>query len=118
ISLQKGYGREQLAQLPDTFPVLDLGDRLDAEAGAFMDTAAIMQSLDLVISSDTALAHLAGALGVRVWIVLPSYPDWRWLLARSHTPCIPTARLFRQRATHNWRTVFADLAAELRKMMA
>ena len=67
------------------------------EHGAFMDTAAIMMNLDLVITSDTSVAHLAGALGVPVWVVLPFVPDWRWLLDRSDSPWYPTMRLFRQK---------------------
>src|SRR5208337_2376645 len=83
VSLQKGGGREELAQARGRFPVVDLGDEVDQSGGAFMDTAAIMMNLDLVITSDTALPHLAGALGVPVWVALPRAPDWRWLLDRA-----------------------------------
>ena len=75
ISLQKGPGTDQLAELGGEFKVVDLGDKLDETAGAFMDTAAVMMNLDLVISSDTAVPHLGGALGVPVWLALPTLPD-------------------------------------------
>src|SRR5207302_7882499 len=80
------------------------GER-DAEAGPFMDTAAIMKNLDLVVSVDTAAAHLAGALGVPAWVALAAIVDWRWLLGREDTPWYPTMRLFRQRALGDWDSV-------------
>ena len=86
ISLQKGPGVEQLASIADRFTVLDLGDRLDERHGAFMDTAAVMRNLDLVITSDTAVAHLAGALGVPTWVALALSPDWRWMHQRDDSP--------------------------------
>ena len=98
ISLQKGPGVDQLAELADAWNMVDFGDALDAEAGAFMDTAAIMKNLDLVVTSDSAVAHLAGALGVPVWVALPYVPDWRWMLDREDNPWYPTMRLFRQEA--------------------
>jgi tetratricopeptide (TPR) repeat protein len=112
VSLQKGRGREQLASLEGQFSVLDLGDQLD-QAGAFVDTAAIIHSLDLVIAPSTAVAHLAGALGVKVWVALPAVPDWRWLLKRDDSPWYPTARLFRQRQAGDWTSVFEMMATEL-----
>ena len=87
ISLQKGEGSEQLADVAGHFKV-DVLEGLDAEGGAFMDTAAVMQSLDLVITSDTATAHLAGGLGVPVWVALSKYPDWRWFLERPGVPLV------------------------------
>jgi tetratricopeptide (TPR) repeat protein len=112
VSLQKGPGTEQLLSLAGRFPILDLNDRLDA-AGAFLDTAAIMVNLDLVITVDSAVAHLAGALGVPVWVVLPFDPDWRWLLDRSDSPWYPTMKLFRQKCMGDWREVFEQIAAEV-----
>ncbi len=78
VSLQKGHGAEQLAEFRDAWPVIDFGERLDAD-GAFLDTAAIMAHLDLIVTSDTAVAHLAGALGVEVWMAVCTAADWRWL---------------------------------------
>jgi tetratricopeptide (TPR) repeat protein len=114
ISLQKGPGTDQLQAVVGQFPVLDLGNQLDEASGAFMDTAAIMKNLDLVITSDTAVAHLAGALGVPVWVALPLVPDWRWLLQRPDSPWYPTMRLFRQTRYGHWDDVFDQMAAELR----
>jgi tetratricopeptide (TPR) repeat protein len=112
VSLQKGFGSEQVREV--AFPVLDLGPRLDEAAGPFMDTAAVMKNLDLVITSDTAIPHLAGALGVPTWMALPYSPHWIWLTDREDSPWYPTLRLFRQRTWGNWQEVFARLAAELR----
>jgi Flp pilus assembly protein TadD len=113
VSLQKRIGTDQLHSTECRFPVVDLGQRLDEESGAFMDTAAIMMNLDLVISSDTAVPHLAGALGVPVWVALPWVPDWRWLLEREDSPWYPTMRLFRQTRFGDWDGVFDRMAEEL-----
>src|SRR5262249_2866677 len=116
--LQKGPGREQIRPAPAATPALvDLGERLD-EQGAFLDTAAVMKSLDLVVTSDTAIAHLAGALGVPVWVALSVGADWRWLLDREDCPWYPTMRLFRQRRPDDWDEVFERIAAELRRRLA
>ena len=77
------------------------------------ETSAIMMGLDLVITADTAIAHLAGALGVPVWVVLQSVPDWRWLIERSDSPWYPSMRLFRQRTAADWPEVFERVAIEL-----
>ena len=94
LSLQKAAGSEQVAEVRDLFPVLDLAGELDRQTGPFLDTAAVMQNLDLVIASDSAAVHLAGALGVPVWVALPLAPDWRWLLDRDDSPWYPTMRSF------------------------
>ena len=80
----------------------------------FSDTAAIIDCLDLVITVDTAVAHLAGAMGKPVWILLPYVPDWRWLLDRDDSPWYPTARLFRQDETRAWDNVIARVHEALR----
>jgi Flp pilus assembly protein TadD len=116
-SLQKGRGSEQLQMLENRLPVIDLGSRADNESGAFMDTAAIMKNLDLVITSDTVSAHLAGGLGVPVWVALPSAPDWRWLMQGEACPWYATMRLFRQTEFGKWRPVFERMAAELQSMV-
>ena len=84
---------------------------------AAMDTAAILMNLDLVLTSDTSIAHLAGALGIPVWVALPYVPDWRWLLHRSDSPWYPTMRLFRQPSPGDWTTVFAEIEQQLRQLM-
>jgi len=115
ISLQIGPGTDPLQ---GRFPVLDLGSRLDEASGRFMDTAAVMMNLDLVISSDTAVPHLAGALGVPVWLALPLFPDWRWLLEREDSPWYPTMRLFRQTRYGHWEDVFERMAEELKAVVS
>lgn len=116
ISLQKGPGSEQLGAGLHRFDVVDLGDALDGTGSRFMDSAAVMQSLDLVVTSDTALAHLAGALGVRVWLALSAAPDWRWMVERDDSPWYLSMRLFRQSRLGDWTDVFARMAAELRTL--
>ena len=117
ISLQKGEGLEQLADLPDGMRVETPGDDFDAGREAFLDTAAIMTLCDLVVTSDTAIAHLAGALGIRTWVALKAVPDWRWLLDRPDSPWYPTMRLFRQASPGDWRPVFGEIEAELRNLV-
>jgi uncharacterized protein (TIGR03032 family) len=116
ISLQKGPGEEQIPAQREGL-ALTVFDDLDTEA-AFVDTAALMQHLDLVITSDTAMAHLAGALGRPVWVLLGVGADWRWLLERSDSPWYPTMRLFRQKAPGDWSGVFAEVVAELQRVVA
>jgi hypothetical protein len=113
VSLQKGVGTGQLVEAKQLFWIEDWADRLDVAHGAFMDTAAIMKGLDLVICSDSAVAHLAGALGVPVWVALPSSVEFRWLLDREDSPWYPTMRLFRQRTLGDWAGVFERLAESL-----
>ncbi len=113
VSLQKGLGSEQIAAVADRFQVIDFSKRLDEESGPFMDTAAVMRHLDVVVTCDSSLAHLAGALGVPVWIGLMLSPDWRWLLDRDDSPWYPTARLFRQTRVGDWHEVFERMAAAL-----
>jgi hypothetical protein len=104
ISLQKGT-----SDAP--FPLHDW----TAELHDFAHTAALVQNLDAVIAVDTAVAHLAGALGKPVWILLPFSPDFRWLVDRSDAPWYPTARLLRQTSPSDWKGVVDRLAAELSK---
>jgi tetratricopeptide (TPR) repeat protein len=118
ISLQKGVGTDQLAEVRNLFPVTDLAAELDEQSGPFMDTAAVMKNLDLVITSDTASAHLAGALGVPVWVALSFVPDWRWLLDRSDSPWYPTMQLFRQKERGNWQGVFEEIKNALCQRLA
>lgn len=113
VSLQKGFGREQIAPLRDTFPIIDFGNELDSFGGAFLDTAAIMQSLDVVITTDTAVAHVAGALGVPTWLLLAHVPDWRWHVGRSDSPWYPSMRLFRQARFGDWMNVVEEVGASI-----
>ena len=117
ISLQKHYGLDQLALLQPDSKLETLGDDCDNGPDAFVDTAAVMESLDLIITSDTSIAHLAGALGRPTWVVLRHVPDWRWMLDRDDSPWYPTMRLFRQSARDDWRSVFAAIERELRSLL-
>lgn len=109
ISLQKGEAAEQLKQLPDDVALWD-GSSRDQDLA---ETAALVQSLDLVIATDTCIPHLAGALGKPVWILLPHLADWRWMERVETTPWYPTARLFRQRTPGNWPELIRRVAVEL-----
>jgi tetratricopeptide (TPR) repeat protein len=113
ISLHRGAGEAQLAHLPPSMRVEQLGDELDRD-GAFLDTAAVIMHCHLVITSDTAVAHLAGALGAPVWLALKHVPEWRWMLQREDSPWYPTMRLFRQHTRGDWPEVFERIEAEAR----
>ena len=108
ISLQKGFGSEQ------SLPGLEsLGDDFDSGTDAFLDSAAVMENLDLVITLDSALAHLAGALNRPVWVALRQVPDWRWFLGTDASPWYPGMTLFRQTAHGDWAGVFAQMQAKV-----
>jgi tetratricopeptide (TPR) repeat protein len=113
ISLQKGKGTDQLGDLPPGMKIETLGEDFDSGHGAFVDSAAVLSLCDLVISCDTAIAHLAGALGIRTWVALKHVADWRWLRDRSDSPWYPTMRLFRQRVAGDWEGVFEAMQREL-----
>ncbi|MCG5240660.1 glycosyltransferase [Azospirillum doebereinerae] len=113
ISLQKGAGRADLERLGDRLPMgfRDVGDALDDLA----DTAAVVAQLDLVIAVDSAVAHLAGALGRPVWTMVRAESEWRWMLERTDTPWYPTMRLFRQRRAGDWGDVVTALRSALQR---
>ena len=92
-------------------------DCLGAEFSDFADTAAAIANLDLVVTVDTSVAHLAGAMGKAVWTLLPFMPDWRWMLDREDSPWYPSMRLFRQRERKNWKPVIETVRAELAVMV-
>ena len=114
VSLQKGAGTDQLRALANKFPVLDLESRLGSDSESLVNIAAIMKSLDLIVTCDSALGHLAGALGIPVWVALPYAPDWRWMLQRDQTPWYPTMRLIRQTRPGDWKGVFDRMAREIK----
>ncbi len=118
ISLQKNDGVEQLDRMPAGMKVETLGEAYDKGPDGFVDTAAIVANLDLVITADTAIAHLAGALGRPTWVVLKHVSDWRWLLDRSDSPWYPTVRLFRQPAHRDWAGAFSEMEAALSELCA
>ncbi len=113
-SLQMGPPARELKQVGSGIKIIDL----QSEQKDFADTAAIVANLDLVISIDTSVAHLAGAMGKPVWILLHKSPDWRWLLAREDSPWYPTAHLFRQSTLGNWKDVLTRVELELGEIVA
>ena len=114
VSLQKEVRAADAAVLKQTAKMVDAG----AELETFADTAALIAQLDLVVAVDTSVAHLAGALGKPVWLLLPTAPDWRWLTVREDSPWYPTARLFRQSDTRAWGPVVTRVRAALEEMIA
>ncbi len=109
FSLQMGAAGRQASGWAITDFTADLRD--------FCDTAALIENLDLVITVDTAVAHLAGAMGKRVWVLLARIPDWRWMLERTDSPWYPTMRLMRQQVRGDWEGPIAMAAAELAKLL-
>jgi hypothetical protein len=113
-SLQKGPGQEQLRELPATMELTDLGSVFDDMA----DTAAAIENLDLVVSVDSAVAHLAAAMGKPTWIPIPTVPDWRWLLEGEKSPWYGSVRLFRQEHRGEWQGVFRRIEQALGERVA
>jgi Flp pilus assembly protein TadD len=112
-SLQKGPPAGQAMNPPPGLSLVDFTN----EIHDFSDTAALIQNLDLVISVDTAVAHLAGALGKPAWVLLPFLPDWRWLLNRDDSPWYPTMRLFRQPALGDWDSAITSIVNSLKQSL-
>ena len=118
IALQKGSGDEQIEALGDTMRVERLGADFDSGADTFVDTAAAMTQLDLIVTCDTSIAHLAGALARPAWVALKTDAEWRWLTERSDSPWYPTLKLFRQTRRGDWMGVFEAMADELGSMLS
>jgi Glycosyltransferase family 9 (heptosyltransferase) len=112
VSLQRDVRADDAAVLQDCGDLTHFTDELET----FADTAAVIASLDLVVSVDTSVAHLAGALAKPVWVLLAFVPDFRWLLDREDSPWYPTARLFRQDAAGDWSRVISRVVIELEKL--
>ena len=111
-SLQKGPAIEQLNLIQPQIRPIDIGTQFEN----FKDTAGAIAAMDLIISVDTAVAHLAGALNKQVWTLLPFVPDWRWMNHRSDSPWYPSMKLYRQPGIGDWDSVFVQLASDLRNM--
>lgn len=108
-SFQKGSGQEELAELPANIKIVDVGQFLDD----FSDTAAALANMDLLISNDSSMVHLGGAMGIKTWVLLPYFPEWRWGLNSDCSPWYDSVRLFRQKTIDNWTEVFQDVKKEL-----
>ena len=117
-SLQKINGTEQLEAVDSHVSIVDFGHEIDEEHGRFMDTAAIIMNLDLVITIDTSISHLAAALGKPTWILLPDPADWRWMLTRTDTPWYPNVRLFRQPTAGDWASTMNEVLHALQELVA
>lgn len=117
VSLQKGDGEGDLKSLPAGMAVESFDD-LDAGPDAFIDSAAAMRCVDLVITNDTSVSHLAGALGAPTWVALQFAADWRWLRDRADSPWYPTLRLFRQKRDTDWNDVFQEMEERLRRHLS
>ena len=114
ISLHKGEGEQQIKNITFDLTVLK---NFDSKSDAFVDTAAVMKNCDLIITSDTAIAHLAGALGCYTWVVLKKVPDWRWMLERNDSPWYPNMKLYRQKENDNWEEVFQRINKDLQSII-
>lgn len=117
-ALQQGKGLEEINTLPETFNLTAFDPYFDKRHGSFMDSAAVIANMDLVITVDTAIAHLAGALGKEVWILLPFSPDGRWSQNTQQTPWYPTATLFRQTKPSDWKTPLKEIEKRVRQRAA
>jgi hypothetical protein len=117
ISLQKEHGVDQIRELGGRFSVTELASvtASSEDQRDFLDTAAIVSQLDLVVTPDSAVAHLAGSLGTRVWVALPAVAEWRWMLDREDSPWYPSMRLFRQNTARDWPGVFERMAQVLER---
>jgi ADP-heptose:LPS heptosyltransferase len=109
LSLQQGPAQAQVGQYFGRAPLFNLAP----ERRGFDDTMAVLDALDLLISVDTGVVHLAGAMGRPVWLLLPFAPDWGWLFGRGATPWYPTVRLFRQSALGDWSSAVTHAANTL-----
>ena len=117
ISLQKGEGHEQIEKTKFSKCMIDYNDIIDTGKDAFIDTAAIIKNLDLVISSDTSIVHLSGAIGTKVWMLEPKVPNWTWTNYGTTTPWYSSLKIFRQEKANNWKKPVKDLKNKLLKIL-
>lgn len=116
LQQKNNHGLNQLNNLPQDFNLTLFDETFDKKNGSFMDTAAVMKNVNLIITVDTSIAHLAGALGVKVWLLLPHVSDWRWFLDRTDSPWYPTMRIFRQKKLGDWDGVMQDVMIALKEI--
>lgn len=115
-SLQKTTGTDQLKDLPEGVRIITFDGDFDQSNGRFMDTAAVIKNLDLIITVDTSISHLASGLGTPTWIMLPNPADWRWMIDRNDSPWYPNiTRLFKQPMPGDWQSMIKEVAVELAK---
>ena len=111
--MQLKTGTDQLKTLPPGTPLTVFDETFDVDNGSFMDSAAVIKNLDLMITVDTSVGHFAAGLGILTWVLVPNPPDWRWMLDRPDTPWYPNMKLFRQPKPGDWQSVIDTIAAEL-----
>lgn len=117
-SLQKIHGIAKLQNLPKQFVIHHFDNDFDESNGRFMDTAALIKNIDLIISADTSIVHVAGSLGAQTWVLLPYNAEWRWQKKRNDTPWYPyTMRLFRQKKPGDWTTVIEEVKHALQELI-
>ena len=116
-SLQQHDGVEQLNDIPPYFKVHIFDENFDKTHGSFVDTAAVMHHMNLILSVDTAIAHLAGAMGKPIWLLLPWATDWRWLEHKTTSPWYPTMQIFKQPKPFDWQTVLDNVYLSLLKKL-
>ncbi len=116
-SLQQHDGVEQLKSIPPYFNIHIFNEEFDKTHGSFVDTAAVMHHMDFIISVDTAIAHLAGAMAKPIWLLLPWATDWRWLEHQTSSPWYPTMRIFKQPEPFDWKTVLDNVYLALLKKL-
>jgi len=116
-SLQRITGTKQVETMPSSMRLIIFGEDFDTSHGRFMDTAAVMKNLDLVVTIDTSICHLAAGLGIPVWNLLPTPADWRWMNTELYTPWYPNMRLFRQPQPGAWDPLMQEVVQELKKLI-
>ena len=117
ISMQKNHGLDQLKDVPEDIKVETLGDDFDTGKDAFLDTLAVLANVDLVVTTDTSLAHVTGGFGTRTFVALKEHPDWRWMFDREDSPWYPAHRLFRQTAFADWDAPFIAMTEAIRRLV-
>jgi len=115
-SLQKFEGRDQFKEVDFADRIIDMDEELDTDVQIFLDTVAALKNLDLLITTDSGICHIAGAVGIKTWLILGKVPDWRW--GPEGTECVwyPNTRLFRQKEKNVWSDVFENINVELDKL--
>ena len=109
ISLQKNYGSEQINKYNLSTYIHDLSNEIDLNENAFEDTISILNNINLLITTDTALAHLAGTMGIKTYLLLSYNPEWRWLIETEHKCFYPNLNIIQQTKINDWREVFLEL---------
>ena len=117
ISVQKELQINECDNFIDNIKIEKISENFDKEDEAFLDSAAILKACDLVITSDTAIAHLSGSLGIKTWLVLQYIPDWRWMLNINYSPWYKSMKIFRQSKLDDWNSAFNEINKELKTLI-